>query len=67
MDSGQPVPMRPENDTGQMLLDVPKGEHSIELHYDVATDYPALAFARWISLLAWLVAAVYSVKKILWG
>jgi len=58
------VTLRPEEQTGQMLLDIPAGEHNILLTYSVLNGSPYLVIANVLSAMAWLaIVAVYMRRK----
>lgn len=52
MDKTTPLAIRPQEKTGQMLLDIPGGDHEVALGYSIANAEPMLAFSRWASLIA---------------
>ncbi len=52
-DDKEPVTLRPEPKTGQMLLDIPAGRHRIQLHYAVSAGKPSLMWLCYaVSILA---------------
>lgn len=50
---GDALPLKAEDKTGLMLLEVPGGEHKVELTYDVSRSEPYLLFSEWLSIAAW--------------
>lgn len=56
-EDGEPVTLRPEAKTGQMLLDIPAGKHHVTLHYAMSTDKP------W---MIWLVNLISISMLLLW-
>lgn len=66
LDADSVLPLEPEEKTGQMLLTVPAGEHTVILTYSVTNGASALAISQWLSLLALagMVAAVIKTRHI---
>jgi|GEM_PF-2233367 len=55
LDKQRVIPIRPENKTGQMLLDIPAGNHSITITHSVAHGNPNLIISQWVSIAALVV------------
>lgn len=58
IDNQEPIEMRPNEETGYTLIDVPAGEHDITLTYSVFNGQPLLVYSYWLSLIAFIALLV---------
>jgi len=54
LDNKESIPITPQNETGQMMLEIPPGDHEVTLTYSVFNDNPYLIYSYWASLLAFV-------------